>query len=160
MRNKTVCFTGHRKLPQMQEIASKLKTAIIALINNGYCYFCCGGALGFDTLAAQAVLDLKEFFPHIKLVLVLPCKNQTRGWQSTDVKLYEQILNLADKCTYTAENYHNGCMHKRNRHLVDSSSICVCYLAENKGGTAYTVKYAKKQGLKIMNIYDKSCTEV
>ena len=45
-------------------------------------------------------------------------------------------------------------MHKRNRHLVDHSSICVCYLTEDRGGTAYTVNYAKKQGLKVINLAD------
>ena len=41
-------------------------------------------------------------------------------------------------------------MHKRNRMLVDMSSICICYLTKDTGGTAYTVKYAEKQKLKIL----------
>ena len=40
--------------------------------NSGYLYFGAGGALGFDTLAAQTVLDLKKDYPQIKLILVLP----------------------------------------------------------------------------------------
>ena len=43
-------------------------------------------------------------------------------------------------------------MHKRNRHLVDNSSVCVCYLNRESGGTAYTVRYAKEKGLEIVNI--------
>ena len=43
-------------------------------------------------------------------------------------------------------------MAKRNRHLVDNSSVCVAYLTRSGGGTAYTVEYAKKHGLKIINI--------
>ncbi len=154
MKSKTVCFTGHRKLPPLQKnkIARKLRDTLTDLISNGYCYFGAGGALGFDTLAAETVLELKKDFPHIKLILVLPCKNQTRDWKSADIKKYEHILSLADKCTYTSEYYYNGCMQKRNRHLVDNSSVCVCYLTEATGGTAYTVKYADKQGLKVLNM--------
>ncbi len=65
MRDKTVCFTGHRKLPpeETNEIADRLKTTIRDLIDSGYCYFGVGGALGFDTLAAQTVLELKKRFP-------------------------------------------------------------------------------------------------
>lgn len=44
-----------------------------------------------------------------------------------------------------------GYMHKRNRYLVDNSSVCVCYLTEDTGGTAYTVNYAIKSGLKVIN---------
>lgn len=36
-------------------------------IQAGYVYFGAGGALGFDTLAAQMVLKLKERYPDIKL---------------------------------------------------------------------------------------------
>ena len=46
-------------------------------------------------------------------------------------------------------------MHKRNRHLVDNSSICICYLTENSGGTFYTVNYAKKQGLTVINLAEQ-----
>ena len=154
MRNKTVCFTGHRKIPRLEykTIADRLKTTLIQLINDGYCYFGCGGALGFDTISAQAVLDLKKQYPQIKLILVLPCLAQTIGWSADDVRMYEYIKGLADKVTYTSENYFNGCMQKRNRHLVDNSSACVCYLTENKGGTFYTVNYAQKNGLKIINV--------
>lgn len=55
---------------------------------------------------------------------------------------------------YTSEEYTRGCMHKRNRHLVDNSSACIAYLTESKGGTAYTVDYAAKHGLTVFNIAD------
>lgn len=47
---------------------------------------------------------------------------------------------------------HRGCMHKRNRYMVDNSNYCICCLTEEKDGTAYTVSYAKKQNLKIINL--------
>ena len=43
-------------------------------------------------------------------------------------------------------------MFKRNWYPVDISSICVCYLNCYKGGTAYTVNYAKQKGLRIINL--------
>lgn len=108
--------------------------------------------MGFDTLAAQTVLKLKETYPQIKLILVLPCLTQTRGWKETDVKEYERIKSLADKVVYTSQEYTRGCMFKRNRHLVDFSSLCIAYLTKDEGGTAYTVKYAKQNGLNIINL--------
>lgn len=125
---------------------------MIEAIEQGYRYFGCGGALGFDTLAAQTVLRLQEIYPEIRLILVLPCRDQTRGWKQADVAEYDRIMKAADKVTYTSEQYYSGCMHKRNRHLVDNSSLCICYLTEQSGGTAYTVNYARSQGLKIINV--------
>jgi uncharacterized phage-like protein YoqJ len=154
MKEKTVCFTGHRTIPMLKKwkIEKKLKETLEALIDNGYCYFGAGGALGFDTIAAQTVLELKKKHPEIKLILVLPCKNQTRGWEEKDVSVYESIIEQADKVVYTQEHYDRGCMFKRNRHLVDNSSVCVAYLTEEKGGTAYTVNYANQKGVKVINI--------
>ena len=133
-------------------VSERLRKTLIQCIEKGYCFFGAGGALGFDTLAAQTVLELKKDYPQIRLILVLPCHNQTRGWDEKDIAKYELIKGKADKMVYTSEHYFNGCMQKRNRHLVDNSGICICYLKEKTGGTAYTVEYARKMGLKIINL--------
>ena len=44
-------------------------------------------------------------------------------------------------------------MFRRNRHLVNYSSLCICYLNKTYGGTAYTVNYAKENNLKIENMH-------
>ncbi len=152
-RAQTCCFTGHRQIPQEERkrIVDKLEGIIISLYQRGVCYYGAGGALGFDALAARTVLRLRESCPGMKLILVLPCLTQTRGWRPEDVAEYEHIKAQADKVVYTAQQYTPGCMHKRNRHLVDHSGVCVCYLTREKGGTAYTVNYAKKQGLNVVN---------
>lgn len=154
MKEKTCCFTGHRDIPsgQYQKIFAKTEEAIEGLINNGYLYFGSGGALGFDTIAAFAVLKLKKRYPNIRLILVLPCLSQTRGWTREDIAIYEDTKNKADKIVYTSQEYSRGCMHKRNRHLVDNSSVCISYLTESRGGTFYTVNYARSKGLAVLNI--------
>ena len=122
------------------------------LIGQGVVFFTCGGALGFDTMAALAVLKLRQKVTHMRLLLVLPYKGQARGWSKKDRRIYNHILNKADEVVYTSEYYYAGCMHKRNRHLVESSMVCVCYLNRAEGGTAYTVDYAKQKGLRIINL--------
>ena len=148
MKSRTACFTGHRELPtdDLPEISKRVEDTLATLIEQGYRYFGAGGALGFDTLAAQVVLRLRERYPQIRLILVLPCLNQTRGWPQADIDTYEEIKRCADKVTYTSEHYFRGCMQKRNRHLVDNSSVCICYLTKPTGGTAYTVNYASEHG--------------
>lgn len=153
-RMQTCCFTGHRQLPseEQAEIANKLERVIAVLYQKGIRYYGAGGALGFDALAAQTVLNLRESYPGMKLILVLPGLTQTRGWRSEDVAEYERIKELADKIVYTSQQYTRNCMHKRNRHLVDHSGVCICYLTKDSGGNAYTVKYARKQELNVFNI--------
>lgn len=154
---KACCFTGHRKIPPQYraKIYADLQAEIIRLHKSGVVYFLCGGALGFDTLAAQAVLELRRKYPKIKLLLILPCKDQTRGWPAADRIIYENIKKACDGFRYVCDRYTQGCMQIRNRRLVECSTCCVCYLTRRTGGTAYTVAYAKQKGLKIINLADQ-----
>lgn len=156
MKNQTCCFTGHRKIPpeRYEVIAERLRCQITALIHQGVLYFGTRGALGFDTMAARSVLELRELYPQIRLILVLPCKKQTRGWSDADVVMYKRIKKACDKYVYISDAYTSDCMYKRNRHLVNFSSYCICYLTKRTGGTAYTVDYAKKRGLTVINLAD------
>ena len=152
---KVACFSGHRKLPQdLTEIRKNLEKAIISLIDQGVVFFGNGGAVGFDALAATTVLKLKKDYPHIKLVMVLPCppEQQSLKWNEEQKKRYYEILEQADKVRKLSPKYTNTCMLDRNRHLVDNSAYLICYLRENSGGTFYTVNYAQQKGLKILRI--------
>ncbi len=155
LRPYTVCFTGHRYIPESEKaaLAVRLRKALVELIESGCRYFGAGGALGFDTLAAEVVLALREEYPHIKLILVLPCKDQCARWREEDVRVWENIRSRADKVVWVSQAYTPSCMYERNRRLVNSSAVCVCYLGKDVGGTAYTVKYALAQGLKVINLF-------
>lgn len=154
MREKTCCFTGHRDIPSaiLPILSTELNPVLEQLIGQGICSFCAGGALGFDTLAAEMVLRWNARYPHIQLILVLPCHEQTNRWKQADIQRYHRILRSADQTNYTSEHYFPGCMHLRNRRLVESSSICVAYCVRDTGGSAYTVNYAAKQRLQIIRL--------
>ena len=154
MKSKTVCFTGHRIIPEneRERILKKLEDTLVDLAEMGYENFIAGGALGFDTLAEEKIIKLKNKYPKIRLVLALPCMEQTKRWTQSEKIKYEEIKRQADEIVYTSENYSRGCMFKRNRYMVDRSGVCVCYLTKESGGTAYTVKYAKSQDLIIISL--------
>lgn len=157
MKEYTACFTGHRQIPFGQTILIKrrLDKVIADLVQQGIIYYGAGGALGFDTMAAQAVLRARRNYPQIKLILVLPCPTQADRWAARDKEIYEEIKRQADKIVYVSEHYTKSCMFQRNRHLVDYSGICIAYLTEDNGGTAYTVNYAQSKGLQIINLAER-----
>ncbi len=154
VRNKTVCFTGHRELKD--NISERLYKTIESLILQGFLYFGAGGARGFDALASATVLQLKKKYPEIHLILVLPFINQYNnesGWSEGEIKQYHELKAKASKVVHLQENYSAGCYYRRNRHLVDFSGVCVCYQYKNTGGTAYTTEYARSKGnVRIINI--------
>lgn len=151
---EAVCFTGHRFIQRSNAllVPSKLKAVLETLIERGACRFRAGGAIGFDTIAALCVLELQEKHPHIKLELILPCRDQTRSWSEQEKMVYEYILSRASVVEYVTDQYTSWCMYERNRRLVNKSQVCIAYLTESRGGTAYTYSYALNKGLKVINI--------
>ena len=132
---KVACVSGHRRLPQdCTELQANLEKAIVELIERGVVFFGNGAALGFDQMAAETVMRLKEGYPHIRLVMVLPCppEQQSLKWNDEQKKRYYKMLEQA--------------------HMVDCSAYLICYLREQRGGTVYTVNYAERQGLKILRL--------
>ena len=73
-----------------------------------------------------------------------------RGWSYEEKGLFEYILGHADEAFYVSENYYRGCMHKRNRYMVDRSALVLSvYDGVPKGGTAQTLAYAMRQGVPV-----------
>ena len=155
---KYVCFTGHRNIKSDPNLTLHLENTLRRLIQEEKAKeFYSGGAIGWDTLCAQTVLNLRNEFPHIRLNLILPCRNeeQTALWNDYDKKLFMEILSAADSVEFTSDKYYNGCMKKRNQRLVELSDCCVCcYNIRNKfSGTGQTVRMAESKGIPIINLY-------
>lgn len=148
---KTCCFTGHRIISKSEvlRINEKLEKVCKSLIKQGYCRFICGGALGFDTIAALCVLRMRQEYD-IKLIIAVPCRNQSEHWKKSEIETYEKILGLADEVTVLSEKYTSLCMQNRNRFMVDRSSVCIAYLNRTACGTAKTVSYAVDKGCEII----------
>lgn len=155
-RGTTACFTGHRKLREpAADIRIRVMETVESLIQSGYQTFCAGGARGFDALASEAVLTLKDKFPQIKLVLILPFADQyrfERGWSQAEIERYHMFQEKAVHITILSSDYQSGMYHQRNRMLVDASSVCIAYKIRDKSGTGYTVSYAQEEGLWIINL--------
>lgn len=148
----TICaFSGHRNLRGLDFDNNLLDRVIYGLIRTGTKEFLCGMAMGFDLTAAQSVLSFKENYD-IKLTACLPCSNQSDTFSSGAKQIYENILNECDEIITLAPEYFKGCMHERDRFMVDRADTLVCFLRRNSGGTFYTVNYAKKGGKKIIEL--------
>ena len=152
--NFTCCFTGHRQIPreEIRALYRELERVLDILIKSGVTHFRTGGALGFDTLAALTVLDKRKENSSLTLELCIPCEDQTSGWGDEDVAIYKYIRAEADRVTVLYEKYERGCMHERNRYMVNGSHYCVAYCNKPRGGSAYTVSYAESKGVKVVNL--------
>ena len=161
MLDNSCAFTGHRphKFPWRYNEADErcvamkaaLREQIIALAEAGITDFYSGGADGVDCWAALIVLELKKTNPALRLHCILPHEGQADKWSDSAQERYRSILSQADTVEYVSHEYYDGCMLDRNRRLVEATgSLLAVYNGEWRGGTAATVRYARKLGRRII----------
>ena len=112
-----------------------------------------GGAIGYDTEAAKLLFRLRATnYPQIKVILVYPFEGFTSRWSDVQQAEYVRLLQQYDKAVCVAQRASREAYLTRDRHLVDGSAYCITYCTRDSGGTAYTLRYARQEGLKIYNV--------
>lgn len=161
IREKTVCFTGHRpeKLPfggaetagEIKVIKSMLYNEITAAADEGFDTFITGMQRGVDLWAGEIVLELAAA-RSLKLIAALPHRDFGKGFKGADKWNFGRITDSAERVVVMSETYTPACMNLRNRYMVDNSSRLIAVIGNDRSGTGQTVRYAKSCGLDIRRI--------
>lgn len=156
-RIATCCFTGHRpeKLNVPAEIViRKLIDAIEDAFSDGFTDFITGMAKGVDIWAAEAVLELKKEYPHIKLICAVPFEGFEKEWVIEWQERYDQILREADEVHYISDRHSRSVYQKRNEWMIDHASMVIAGYTGAAGGTRNTLEYAKKKKDYIIHLLE------
>lgn len=159
---RILTVTGHRPSKLGKELynwrTTESEQYINTFINQIHNYYvdhgeliCRSGmALGVDTMFAIAALRLKKRGYNIELECCIPCSNHSSRWLPDSVKVYNQILEHADKITFVSNKpYSPTCMQDRNKYMVNGCDFVLAIWDGTPGGTSNCVSYAKSQGKQI-----------
>lgn len=83
-------------------------------------------SLGFETLAATAVLRLKEEYP-VFLECVIPFEEQAKDFPEADRDRYFYILEKCDKETLLQTRYSSDTEEKRLRYMTEAVDEIITY---------------------------------
>ncbi|MDP4134116.1 MAG: SLOG family protein [Bacillota bacterium] len=154
--DNAVCFTGKRpnsmpwgndeSNPLCIDLKERIESAVEMTIKKGYTHFITGMAQGADIFCAEAVIKLKERYPHITLEAAVPCPEQTERWGWSYKRRYSEILGNCSSVKILRDKYVTGCMQERNRYMVDNARLVIAIYNGSGGGTASTIKYARNKG--------------
>ena len=161
MLDNCCAFTGHRphKFPWKYDEADSrcvaLKASLIEQITKladaGVTDFYSGGADGVDCWTSLIVLELRKKNPALKLHMILPHEAQADKWSNSAQERYHSILEKADSVEYVSREYYDGCMLDRNHRLIEATGVLLAvYNGKWRGGTAATVRYARKLDRRII----------
>lgn len=159
-KEKTCCFTGHRRLPWGDDERSpgcrRLKTALAdvlqAVYTSGYRHFICGMAFGADLCFGEAVVALRDEHPGVTLEAAIPFDGQDAQWPAGTRLRYARLAEECDLRTVLRGEYSPTCMMDRNRYMVDRSGLLIAVFDGRAGGTKNTIAYAAAQGLQIIQL--------
>jgi len=161
-KEQTCCFTGHRpeKLPfratpysySYRLFRRALEQEVQQAILGGYTHFITGMSRGMDLWAAEQVIAFKKPYMHVTLEAAIPCIGQPDQWSAEERAWYYEILSGCDIQTVISEEYTPGCMQRRNRYMVDRSSLVLAAYSGGSGGTRNTVEYAHTMNVEIRNL--------
>ena len=155
MNYKACSFTGHRTIAERHfgKIDALVLRAIEYAYKEGCRRFYCGGAVGFDTVAARQVIQFRLSHPDCELHLLIPCKNQSERWSARQKEMYEYTLSVANSVSFLSDEYSDGCMRERNKKLVELSDIVIAYVDRGKSGAGQTVRMAQRAGKTVYNLF-------
>ncbi|MCI8601083.1 MAG: DUF1273 domain-containing protein [Oscillospiraceae bacterium] len=154
-----VCFTGHRpgrlglSKQNEDELRFRLHQHIVKAVDEGFCNFYCGMAMGADIIAGELTAALREQFPELRLIAVVPFAGQCSRWPESWQRRWRALLSRADEQVILSPTYQQGCFQTRNRYMVDRAQrVIAVYDGSQKGGTFSTICYARKQGREIETV--------
>ena len=143
-RQSACCFTGHRpgKLPWRYNeedlrcvlLKARIADAVEAAYQEGFRHFLCGMALGCDLYFCECVLRLRQTHPDVTVEAAVPCPSQADAWPPDQRRRYERLVAACD------------------RYMVDHAALLIAAFDGSPGGTRYTVEYAMRRGLEIVDL--------
>ena len=162
-RETTCCFTGPRPprlpaggredAPEMLVLKEKLDAAVRRAYDDGYRVFIDGMAEGFDLLAAEAVLKLREEYPDVHLMAAFPAPESRKNHSAEVCERIERIVAKASIAVYAYTKYEKGCELRRNLSLVSRAGRIIGYYNGLSSGTAHCWNQAQLRGLETVNLY-------
>lgn len=141
-----VTFCGHSQIADKETIRKHLTEEIHNLLRAGYRKFYLGGYGDFDNLAAAVLCELKEFYPDIERLLIIPYLDRPFDTAEYDGTLYPPLENVPKRFAIS----------KRNEWMTDRSDIVIAYVSHDWGGAAKTLAYAVRRKKQIINLAESS----
>lgn len=151
-RKHTCSFTGHRperlRFPE-SKVMPWLESEIRKAVSEGYTTFISGMQRGVDLWAAEIILKLRDEGANIKLVAAAAFRGMESQWDHSWRKRYKKVLQEADETVYVSGTPGRAAFFKRNRYMVDRSSLVIAVYSGGGGGTKETIRYAEEKEIEV-----------
>ncbi len=137
-----ITFCGHSKITDKEAVREQLNGEICNLLSSGYTTFYLGGYGDFDLMAASVLREMKDSYPSIDRVLVLPYLDRKYDEKLYDSTVYPPLESVPKRFAIS----------KRNEWMVEQADVVIAYVTHDWGGAVKTLEYAVRKKSQIINI--------
>ena len=145
MERKSCFFIGHREATS--ELLPALKQTVAEHISEyGVTEFIVGGYGGFDHLAAEVVISLKQQYPQITLSLLIPYHPVERPIETPpgfDNTYYPPGMEKVPR---------KLAIVRANRYMVENVDYLIAYAWHPASNARNLVEYAEKRKVEVTNL--------
>ncbi len=160
--NEKIAFAGHCEFRiSNAEMVNRIIYAIKEEIKNGNFFYTMGTYGNFDKLALSCCRELRKEYKNLKIEVVITSLNQIKPkfifnnlWGEEKFVPYQDVSTIL----YDVEEiYFKNRIIKSNQNMIDNCDTLICYINTKKHGSGAkrTYNYAKRKGLKIINLFKK-----
>ena len=139
----TVCtFFGHSECYGLD--AAVLRSTIEDLIKQGVTEFLVGNQGQFDAMVRNCLKSLQQQYPDIRYTVVLAYLPKEKGeFEDFSDTMYPEGI----ECVHP-----KFAIDWRNRFLISSADVCLCFINRTFGGAYKFAHMAKTRGLTVVNL--------
>ena len=152
----TVVLFGHRYIDRFAVAETGVEEIVRKLLESKeYTEFLVGREGDFDQIASSTIKRLKRSVrdDNSSLTWVLPYPTSE---MENNIEYYEKYYDNIEVCEESSRAHFKGAIQSRNRNMVDRADLIVCYVEHQRGGAYQTIKYAEKQGKRIINLAEEN----
>ncbi|RHW41297.1 DUF1273 domain-containing protein [Neobacillus notoginsengisoli] len=146
--------------PSALYIKAAFKKEISVMAESGLEWVLISGQLGAELWAAEAVFELQEEYPELKLAVITPFLDQEEKWNEKNREWYESILAGADFIDSVTKKKYESPMQFRlkNQFFIQKSDVLLLlYDTEKEGSPKFIYDFAKgleQYPVRLITFYD------
>ena len=139
----SVCtFFGHSECYGLDAVT--LRSTIEDLIKQGVTEFLVGNQGQFDAMVRNCLKSLQQQYPDIRYTVVLAYLPKEKGeFEDFSDTMYPEGI----ECVHP-----KFAIDWRNRFLISSADVCLCFINRTFGGAYKFAHMAKTRGLTVINL--------
>ena len=141
-----VAFFGHRRIDRLGEIEERLVPILKELIlTKEYVEFYIGRNGEFDEFVASLIKRVQKQLDRGNSVLIL-----TLPYTVKDIEYYADYYDEIVIPDAIGKAHPKAAITLRNRWMVETCDLVICYIEREEGGAYEAVRYAKKNNKEVI----------